>query len=155
MTLPAQSRYRGKKKGTNHDLETKRQAAILYLTYGTSIEVSKRLGIPDGTVRTWKRTEWWTELQNSLKQEHHDKLNANYNRIIDKSAQLIEKQLENQEIKALDVAKIHGIIFDKRQILNMRPTTINANATKINQLQEQFDRFLQAKEVEVEIVKDE
>ena len=139
----------------NHSNEKKRQAVLLYMLHGSSFQVSRRLGVPPTTIRSWKRTEWWRELQVTLQQENQDYMNASYDRILKESAQVIENKLKDKDLKALDAAKIHGIIFDKRQILNMKPTTINANATKINQLQEQFDRFLQAKEVEVEIVKDE
>ena len=139
----------------NHSLEKKKQAVLLYMLHGSSFQVSRRLGIPAVTIRGWKQQDWWRELEITLQQENQDFMNASYNRILKESAQVIENKLKDKDLKALDAAKIHGIIFDKRQILNMRPTTINANATKINQLQEQFDRFLQAKEVEVEIVKDE
>lgn len=140
--------------GSRYTHQERYQAAIYYIGYGNSKKVSELTGIPRNTVLSWFKTDWWQQLVTRLCEEKQQEFNAGFSRLIEKSIDTIENQLDNQEVKAMDAAKIMGIAFDKRQILNNRPTSIQGKATSINDLQNEFERFISAKEIKLETEKD-
>ena len=140
------------RRGSYYTNEEKQFAAAIYLQYGNLVKVSSIVNIPHRTLADWTKTEWWENLVAIVRTEKKAELNANLTRLIDKSVQVIEKQLENNEVKAIDAAKIMGISFDKRQILNHEPTSITSSS-KISDLQQQFETYMRAKDITADVVK--
>ena len=135
--------------GSKYDAQTKYRAAACYALYGNSKRVSDLMNIPRRTVLDWMQTEWWAKLNAKLREEKGQEFNAGFSRLIEKGIKVIENQLDSNEVKAIDAAKIMGIAFDKRQILNNMPTSIQGKAHDINQLQGEFERYLAAKEIKI------
>lgn len=142
------------KYGSKYTHQDRYQAAVYYIAHGNSRKVSELTGIPRNTVLEWFKSDWWNQLTTRLREEKSSEFNAGFSRLIEKSIEEIEKQLDNQEVKAMDAAKIMGIAFDKRQILNNLPTSISGKAKGINDLAEEFERYVSAKEVQGEVSKD-
>jgi len=137
--------------GSKYTDDQRLQAAIAYMTLGNLKKTSEAVGIPDRTLLDWKKTEWWHDLITRLHDEKKEEFNANFTRIVESCSQTIEKQLEIGEVSARDAAMIMGITFDKRQILNLQPTTISGKSIDISKLQGDFERFLAAKEINSEV----
>jgi len=134
-------------QGSKYTDEQRKQAAIMFMTVGNVFKTSQLCKIPARTLDDWVKTEWWAELLTILREQKKDEFNAGFTRIIEKSMQTIEKQLENEEVKARDAATIMGITFDKRQILNLQATSIVGKVIDISKLQGDFERYLAAKEI--------
>ena len=140
------------RRGSYYTNEEKQHAAFMYLQYGNTVKVAAVTGIPQSTIADWVKRPWWQELITIVRQENKDELNGIYTRLLKKSADLIENQLNKGDLKALDAAKIHGIMFDKRQILNHEPTSITSSS-KISDLQQQFETYMRAKDITADVVK--
>jgi len=132
--------------------EDRYRVVVAYLMYGNMQKVSEIVNIPKRTLQGWTHYEWWSDLITHVRAENTDEFDAGFSRIISKSMKTIEDQLDSGDVKARDAATIMGISFDKRQILNLKPTTITAKATDINHLQEQFENYLKAKTIDTEVV---
>ena len=138
--------------GSKYSNEQRTHAALVYLTYGNLNKTSRAVNIPQRTLEDWTKTEWWRELTTKLREEKKDEFDAGFTRIIDKTIKTIENQLDSGEVKARDAATIMGITFDKRQVLNNQPTSITGKSQDISKLQAQFEEYLQAKEIDVEVL---
>ena len=133
--------------GSKYDYQTRYNAVVNYIAYGNMRRVAEITGIPQDTIYGWSRKEWWDKLVTKLKDEKSSEFDAGFGRLIEKSIKVIENQLDTDQVKAMDAAKIAGIAFDKRQILNNRPTHISGKSQDISKLQAEFDRYLSAKEI--------
>ena len=123
--------------------EQRYNAVVIWMTYGNTRKVSELTGIPRNTILDWKQSEWWQALSNRFQDENKDLFNAGFTRLIERGIHTMEKAFDNEEVSPMDAAKIMGIAFDKRQILNNQPTSINSNVSseQLNDLKEQFERL--------------
>jgi len=153
MSVLAESLNNVTYNGSQYSDEQRKHAALTYLTIGNINKTAQLTNIPQRTLYDWTKTEWWQELTTRIREEKKQEFDSNFTRIIEQCTQTIEKQLENDEVKARDAAMIMGITFDKRQVLNNQPTSISAKSHDISKLQEQFEDYLKAKEIEVEVIK--
>lgn len=86
-------------RGQKWSDEVKEKAYLMYATCGNFNEVSRELGVPITTIKTWidkKEPDELDELRNKKKEEFVDKASS----IIDKGLLLLEKRLDralNQE----------------------------------------------------------
>jgi hypothetical protein len=140
--------------GSKYDYQQRYMAVVYWIAYGNIKRVSELLSIPQDTLYGWTKKDWWEQIAKRLKAEKSEQFNAGFGRLIEKSIEVMENQLENQEVKALDAAKIMGIAFDKRQVLNNLPTSIQGKTKDLNELQEEFERYLSAKEINIQTKKD-
>ena len=83
--------------------------------------------------------------------EKKEEFEAGFTKLIDKSMNNIEKKLDTGEVSARDSATILGIVFDKRQVLTNQPTSIT-KSLNINDMHEQFQRFMDAKQIESDVI---
>lgn len=137
--------------GSKYSNEERAKAVYAYVATGTLKRTSLVVSIPVPTLQDWRSKAWWAELITRVHEEKKEEYNSGFSRIIEKSMQAIEKQLDSGEVKARDAATIMGISFDKRQILNLQPTSITAKSTDINGLQAQFEDYLKAKTIEADV----
>ena len=137
--------------GSKYSNELKMQAATLYLTLGNARKTAQAINIPERTLHDWIVSEWWAELSTVLRVEKSQEIDAGFTRIIQKSMACIEAQLEKDQVKARDAATIMGITFDKRQVLNNRPTSISSKAIDIKDLQSKFNDLLDARVINGEL----
>lgn len=74
----------------------KLEVVQLYLMMGGNVSRTARaLNIPDQTVYTWRKTEWWNELENSIRREENLALSARLKRVLEKGMEAVEDRLEH------------------------------------------------------------
>lgn len=127
--------------GSQYTHEQKISAATQYVSVGNINRLSQMVGMPQRTLEDWTKTEWWHELTTRIREEKKPEYDAMFSRLIETSAQVIEKQLKKGNVKARDAATIMGISFDKRQILNNQPTNISSNigSKELDKLRQLFE----------------
>ena len=105
--------------------------------YPSSYKVSKLTGVPDRTIRAWRQNApWWPELIRQIKKHKNEELDAELTNIIMSAAEGLQDRLENGDtvldkhgeerkipLKAMDIAKVLGIGYDKRALLRGDPTS--------------------------------
>lgn len=164
-TSPKQQRIAGPKNTRDHYTEKqKMQALCAFAVCGNSRRVAEMTGIPEGTIRAWKSTEWWFEAMTRVHQEEDEQLDVKLTALIDKAVDKVNDSLDNGDwiydikrgklvrkpMSGKDTAIITAITLDKRQLLRGQPTS---RVEKVSQderllrLAEQFKNFSKAKEV--------
>lgn len=142
----------------------KMEAACYYATTGNSRRTSEMTKIPEGTIRAWKTTEWWAEIQARIIKEQDEELSSNLTKLIDKAVGEINDRLTDGDyvynpkldklvrkpINAKDLAVVAAITVDKRQLLRGQPTsrteTVSENE-RLKRLMTEFKKFANAEEV--------
>lgn len=143
----------------------KLEVACAYAVSGNSRRVSELTKIPEGTIRAWKQTVWWHEIQSRIHQEQNEELDVKLTKLVDKAVDQINDRLESGDfvynakedklvrkpVNAKDIAIVTAITLDKRQLLRGEPTQrvekISENE-KLTRLAEQFKKFALAKEID-------
>jgi len=134
-------------------------------------KVAKQLNLPERTCTDWVNSEWGEALLATLRAEHAPELDATYRKIITKANNELLDRLDNGDevldknnevvrlkIGGKSLATIGAICFDKRQILNNMPTSINTSMDNaaLTKLQQQFQALSkQSKVVEGETLDNE
>jgi putative cell wall-binding protein len=88
---------RGKGPAATKDWYSDRQkieAVQTYLLIGNLAEVARQLQINEHTLRTWKTSEWWSELTQEIQKQETIVLNKKLKSIADKSLELMADRLE-------------------------------------------------------------
>lgn len=145
------------------DADTRVRAVALYQIYGNMNKVADILGMPSGTLRRWKSEDWWEDVTKKIRAEKNEEIDAKMTKIIEKAFETVENRLENGDtiidktgderlvpIKLRDAVYTADKLIDKRNLLRGEPTRIteNQNVTnRLEQLKEQFKRFVNAKEI--------
>ena len=62
---------------------------------GNTALIAASVGIPEITVTTWKRTEWWKDAVNEIKQEEKLVLSARLKNVMEKSWGVVEDRMEH------------------------------------------------------------
>lgn len=122
-------------------------------------------GVPAQTVRTWRMQDWFKDLIEEIRREDDHEVDAKLTKIVGKALDAVTDRLENGEfmydpkrgtftrrpIYAKDVVRIADIMFDKRNLLRGKPTSISQKQEQISdrllKLAEEFERFVNAKDI--------
>lgn len=158
---------KGKIDGKTWDYKSRVTAVTAYLATGSNTEAAAVIGASEGTIRNWRKAQWWNEIAFEIKQRKNDELDAKLSKIIDKVADTIEDRLENGEahydtrngtivrvpVKMKDAAVVGAIGFDKRQLLRgdvtSRTETVSTDQ-RLQSLAEQFKGFATGETIEAE-----
>lgn len=73
----------------------KTEAVQTYMILGSLKLVSGALKIPFDTLKVWKTSEWWKELESDLRTQDDLQLSARLTKIVNRSYDVIEDRLEN------------------------------------------------------------
>jgi transposase-like protein len=172
-STPVQGKVKGKR--THFTDKEKLRAVSTYAVAGNSRRVAEITGIPEGTIRSWKSTEWWHEAMQKIVVEQDDELGTKLTNLVNKAVDEVNDRLENgnyvynpkldklirKPVDAKELAIVTAISIDKRQLLRGLPTSRTESVSqtdRLTKLQEQFKQFVTAKEVkqvEGEIVEEE
>lgn len=142
----------------------KMNAACSFAVCGNSRRVAEITGVPEGTIRAWKTTEWWEEIQSRIIKEQDEELDTKLTKLVDKAVAEVNDRLEDGDyvynskldklirkpINAKDLAVVAAITVDKRQLLRGQPTSRTENISQestLKKLADEFKRFAVAKEV--------
>lgn len=148
------------------DADTRVRAVALYQIYGNLNKVSEILDMPSGTIRRWKTEDWWEDVTKKIRAEKNEEMDAKMTQIIEKAMKAVEDRLENGDVqitkegeifrapvKLRDAVYTSEKLIDKRNLLRGEPTRISesgAVGNRLEQLKEQFKRFVNAKEIKGE-----
>lgn len=127
-------------------------------------------GVPAQTVRHWRLQDWFKDLVEELRREDDHSTDAKLTKIVDKALDTVVDRLENGDfmfdpksgdfvrkpLLAKDVTKIADTMFDKRNLLRGKPTSISGKQEQISdrlaKLAIEFTRFVNAKTVQGEVL---
>ena len=104
-------------RGKKYTDEIKEKAYFMYAACGNFNEVSRQLGIPITTIKTWidkKEPDELDELRTQKKMEFVDKASE----IIDMALDRLKKELEDEEsrIPVNQLTTAIGTLYDKRAL---------------------------------------
>ena len=146
---------KGKIDGKTWDYKSRVQAVTTYLATGSNTEAAAVIGATEGTIRNWRKAQWWDELALEIRQRKNDELDAVLSKVIDKTMATIEDRLDNGEahydtktgqivrvpVKMKDAAVVGAIGFDKRQLLRGDVTSRTEHVSTEQRLQSLADQF--------------
>lgn len=130
-------------------------------------------GVPAQTIRHWRMTDWFKDLIEEIRREDDNTVDAKLTKIVSKSMDVIVDRLENGDfmydpkqgefvrkpLAAKDVNKIADTMFDKRNLLRGKPTSISSKQEQVSdrllKLAAEFERFVNAKQIDGEVIKDD
>ena len=145
----------------------KMEVACTFAVTGNSRRTSELTGISEGTIRSWKTTEWWNELQSRIVKEQDEELGTKLTKLVDKAVDEINDRLTagdyvynpkadkliRKPVNAKDLSIVAAVMVDKRQLLRGQPTSRVEKVSQeetLKKLAEDFKRFAIAKEVKQE-----
>lgn len=85
-------------KSTRYSWDDKVQVATLYMQLGNARLVSEKTGVAYQTVLDWRRTDWWIDLCDELKQIKRTKTGVKLAEIIEESIAVVQDRLANGDI---------------------------------------------------------
>lgn len=102
-----------------------------YMLLGNLAMTARVLKIPEETVRHWKASTWWREIEGELKIQDEMQLSARLKNIMEKSLEVTEERLENGDyvynqktgairrkpVNMKDAHKVSMDLIDKRNML--------------------------------------
>ena len=127
-------------------------------------------GVPAMTIRSWRQQDWFKDLVDELQREDDYSADAKLTKIVNKALDTVVDRLENGDfmfdpkagefvrkpLLARDVTRIADTMFDKRNLLRGKPTSISGKQEQISdrlvKLAAEFSRFVNAKTVDGEVV---
>lgn len=130
-------------------------------------------GVPKQTIRHWRLQDWFKDLISEIQREEDNEVDAKFTRIVNKSLDAIIDRLENGDfmfnskenkfvrkpLVARDINRIADTMFDKRNLIRGKPTSISAKQEQItdrlSKLALEFERFVKAKEIKGEVITDD
>ncbi len=137
------------------------EAVQLYLLLGGSaVKTARALKIPDQTLFTWKKTDWWHEYEAQIRREENLELSARLQKAIGKGMEIVADRLENGDwiydqksgemrrkpVALRDAQKTVTDFIDKRaQLVENQQLTIAAEQIdeKLNKLAAAFAKLSQ------------
>ncbi len=142
------------------------EAVQTYKALGNLVLTSNVLKIPEMTLRGWKQTQWWKELDQELDLQENVQLSANLKRILDKTLAVTEDRIVNGDfiydnktgqlirkpVNLRDVHKVAMDMIDKRDALANRvpvQTTLEGIDDRLKKLAEKLSNIGAKAPVEV------
>ena len=134
----------------------------------TMIEVAT--GVPAQTIRHWRMQDWFKDLVSEMQREEDIEVDAKFTKILNRALDSVVDRLENGDfmydpkkqrfvrrpIYIKDAARVADLVFDKRNLLRGKPTTITAKqeqlTDRLSKIALEFERFVNAKEVKGEVI---
>jgi len=91
--------------GSKYSDEDRRRAVIEYHIHGSQTKVSKLTGIPQSTIATWIKTDWWAEQLLKLSNQLEDQILANNEKIVTESQEQLLDRIENGDFRLVKTKK--------------------------------------------------
>lgn len=155
-STPVKGKVKGKR---NHFTDKEKLNAVCtYAVTNNARRTAEITKIPEGTIRSWKSTDWWQEAMNRVHVEEDESIATDLTHLVNKAVGHINDRLENGdyiydtkrgEIKrkpmsAKDLAIVTAISIDKKQLLRGKATSRVENVSSediLKKLGEEFRRF--------------
>lgn len=129
-------------------------------------------GVPAQTIRHWRMSDWFRDLVEEIRREDDNTVDAKLTNIVSKSMDVILDRLDNGDfmfdpkeggfvrkpLAAKDANRIADTMFDKRNLLRGKPTSISSKqelvSDRLLKLAVEFERFVNSKEIKGEVIND-
>jgi hypothetical protein len=138
------------------------EAAQSYMLLGNMVLTSRITGIPEITLRVWKRSEWWKNLMDELKEQESLEMSSRLRKIVDASLTAVEDRIVNGDLvfdqkagemkrKPVNLKDAHKVavdLMDKREKLEkatISGPTEQQDENKLDKLAERFAQFVNKK----------
>jgi hypothetical protein len=133
------------------------EAVTTYLTLGNLVLTSNVLKIPEMTLRGWKQTQWWKDIESELRVQENIQLSSRLQRILDKTLEACEDRIQNGDLiydnktgqlirKPVNLRDAHKVamdMIDKREHLQNKEPTVVAMEQIDDRLKKLADQFAQ------------
>lgn len=165
MTLP-----KNKVHGNAWSEKKRIEVATAHAMGLTAPLIEAATGVPAQTIRHWRMADWFRDLVDEIRREDDNTVDAKLTNIVSKSMDVIIDRLENGDfmfnsadqtfvrkpLAARDVSRIADTMFDKRNLLRGKPTSISGKQEQISdrllKLANEFERFVAAKTIDGEVI---
>jgi hypothetical protein len=143
------------------------EAVTTYLTTGKLSLTSAMTGVPEQTLRAWKRSDWWKNYAEEMQYAEHIEIDKKLAKVMDSALDQVMDRLENGEYmydprtgkvkripaKLRDVGKITTDMIDKRHLIKKvsseKPQTQQQiTADHLVKLAQEFAKFATGKNPE-------
>jgi transposase-like protein len=138
---------KGMEKGIYPE-EKRIEAVALYAATGSFERVSDLSGVPVGTLKSWRKAEWFQELLREIRQENNEKIDSKFTDIIEGALEQLEDRIVNGDwvqtskgellrkpVGAKDLSLVAAINVDKRQLLRGEATSRTESVGKSDEKQ--------------------
>lgn|SRR5512139_375220 len=102
-----------------------------FLATGSQAHTSAITGVPEETIRSWRKADWWTERAKEIKADSHLQLDKKLSGVMEKALDAVVDRIENGEYmydprtgdivrvpaKLRDVQKVTNDMIDKKILL--------------------------------------
>lgn len=144
--------------------QQKLEAVATYVMLGNMVETALVTSIPLDTLKLWKRSEWFRDLQLQIRDEDVQQLDTNIQKVVGKALKALEDRLDNGDyqydpktgkpvripIKATVALKVTTDLLTKQDKLRAAPEKLEVEKTvdaRLLKLAEEFARFAKARDV--------
>jgi len=137
-----------------------------FLATGSQAHTSAITGVPEETIRVWRKSDWWAERTKEIKSDNNIVLDQKLTKVMDKALDAVLDRIENGEYmydprsgdivrvpaKLRDVQKVAGDMIDKKQLLEKvskgkEEQKQQITADHLVMLAKEFAKFATGKEV--------
>ena len=135
----------------------KMEAVQSYLLLGNLAMTGRILGIPEITLRVWKRTDWWATLVAEIKSQEKVQLSGKMKKLLDASLSVVEDRLINGDYqmdqktgevvrKPVNMKDAHRVAMDMHQrqdlidkaLAGHEEVSVEGTESRLLKLAEQF-----------------
>lgn len=139
--------------GSKYTDEDRRNAAMQYAITGKLTAVEQATGIPDATVQSWTKADWWEDLLQQARAVMEDEFRGKCHQVVEKATQVTLDRLENGDsvatkdgikqipMKGRDAAVIGAMYYDKLRLSLNLPTSISAGSGYKNAMESLAQEF--------------
>lgn len=139
-SVPSNRRRAIDAAGRNWSDSQKLEAVTTYLSLANIALTSRVLKIPEMTLRTWMKKDWWKELEAEMKTQESLELSARLKKIIGSTLAVAEDRIANGDFiydnrtgemvrKPVSLKDAHKVTMDmiqRREVLdNKQPTNVS------------------------------
>ena len=145
--------------------ESKRiEAVTAWLSSGSLPIAASITKVPLNTLKDWRKTEWWKDIEHQIKDEDNQELDSKFTKIIRKTLDVIDDRLDNGNfqfdpktgrvlripVNIRDTHRVMSDLVNQRRLIRHEPTHITETKENTNdrlvKLAEQFATFALGKQ---------
>lgn len=157
-TLPS-GKARGKsRKGYHWSDSQKIEAITTYLALGNVALSSRVLKIPEVTLRSWKNSTWWKEMESELRTEENLQMSSRLQKIIESTLAAAEDRIANGDFiydnrsgqlvrKPVPLRDVHKVSMDmmnrRDDLISQRPANVDMASIddRLKKLAQKFEEI--------------
>lgn len=130
--------------GTKSYTDAKKiECVTAYLALGKAPLVEVVTGVPRQTIRAWKLTQWWKDIESEIRSDDDAELDSRLSKIINRTLDTVVDRIDNGDfvldsrsgtvkrvpVKMREAHKVGVELMDKRNLIRGKPTQIIQKVT--------------------------